>query len=190
MGSFYVYLHLHSSEAGPVVFYVGKGTTLNNRKRYASKQGRSRFWHSVVGKHGFDSLIHTDGLTEEQAFSLEKELILSIGRRDLNAGPLVNFTNGGEGGVGFVHSAETLAKISATHLGKPKSSKTRAKMSAARMGKPKSSETRAKMSAAHLGKTKSPETRAKIGAARRGKKLGPYRTKRMLLAQLLSSLGV
>lgn len=91
---FYVYLHTHHDAGYPVVFYVGKG----QGKRAWRRDSRSKMWHNVVAKHGCDVVIHSEGLTEEQAFELETRLIQNIGRRDLGTGPLVNLSNGGQGG--------------------------------------------------------------------------------------------
>lgn len=65
---------------------------------------------------------------------------------------------------GRVWSAESRAKSSASHKGVPKSAEHRAKISAALRGKKPSDETRAKMS-----KPKSAEHRAKISAGGKGK---------------------
>lgn len=43
----------------------------------------------------------SEGLTEDEAFSLEIELIALIGRHDLKTGPLSNMTRGGDGASGM-----------------------------------------------------------------------------------------
>lgn len=60
---------------------------------------------------------------------------------------------------------ETKAKMSASATGRTFSPETRAKMSSSMMGRVVSSAARAKISATNMGHAVSPETRAKIGAA-------------------------
>lgn len=92
---YYVYTHWHHDTGYPVCFYVGKG---KDGRAWVSDSTRNKMWHSVVAKHGCDVVIHSEGLTEEQAFKVEAGLIRSIGRRDLGTGTLVNFSDGGYGG--------------------------------------------------------------------------------------------
>ena len=53
-----------------------------------------------------------NGLSENGAFKIETELILSIGRLDLAEGPLCNHTNGGDGPSGMVVSSKSRKKKS------------------------------------------------------------------------------
>lgn len=114
---------------------------------------------------------------------------------------LVNCTDGGEGAVGHVKSADTCAKLSAamtgrqgwwkgktlsletiqklraSHIGKVHSVETRIKMSVAQKARkrpPHSIETRIKISEALRGKTHTAEARANMGASRRGKVRKPF----------------
>lgn len=81
---------------------------------------------------------------------------------------------------GWKHSPESLAKISAVHLGAKRTAETIAKISAAKIGKKLSPEHRAKLSLKKLspehkaalnatGRIASPETRAKLSKAFKGK---------------------
>ncbi len=85
-----------------------------------------------------------------------------------------NQTEGGGGCRGYVPSAETRAKLSASGKGKVFSDEHRAKISAAKKGKVLSAETKAKMGAANkgnqhsLGYTHTDEAKAKMGAANKG----------------------
>lgn len=81
--------------------------------------------------------------------------------------------------LGYHHTDESKAKISARHLGAKRPPETRAKLRAAAMGNtrglgkklpPFTEEHRAKMRSAKVGAKLSEEHRAKIGAAHRGKK--------------------
>ena len=97
---FYVYIHKKKSNGE--IFYVGKG----RKSRAYQKHSRSRFWHSVVDHHGFSVEIVFKDLSETEAYAKEVELILHYGRRDIGTGTLVNLTDGGEGGCGFVLTDE------------------------------------------------------------------------------------
>lgn len=131
-----------------------------------------------MAKHGYVVQIVADGLTEGQAFDLEKSLI-SISGREV----LCNLTDGGDGPSGMKHSEATKNQMSARLMGnaynkwqgKKHSETTKAKMSEAQkgnthwQGKKHSEATKAKMSAAGLGKLKSQATKDKLSAARKGK---------------------
>lgn len=89
------YVYEHATEDGEV-FYVGKG----RGDRAWAKDGRNKFWRSVERKHGRVVYIVRDGLSEPEAFDMEKRLIAHHGRRDEGTGTLVNLTPGGEGKAG------------------------------------------------------------------------------------------
>lgn len=91
-----------------------------------------------------------------------------------------NMTAGGEGALGYRHTAEALVKMGAIHKGRahhtqPHTDAAKAKMSRAAQGRKPSPSTRAKISAAlvgnqrNKGKSASPETRERMAAAQRGK---------------------
>lgn len=72
-----------------------------------------------------------ENLDENQAYDLEEELILQIGREDLGTGPLLNRNKGGRGNVqilfgkdngmtGLAHSEDTKERIRKSKLGKPR----------------------------------------------------------------------
>lgn len=116
---FYVYLHLKPSGE---VFYVGKGT----KKRAWSHNLRNRHWKYIVAYHGFVVQIHTDKLTEDQAFELERQLI----KRYRETGKLANVTDGG-GGVSGSH----------VNRGIPKTESHKEKLRQINKGKKQSTET-------------------------------------------------
>lgn len=162
-----VYTHWHHDTGYPVCFYVGKGTL--DPKRGVQRPWsnvRSAFWKSVVAQHGFTVVINATGLTEAEAFEMERRLIAQIGRRDLGTGTLVNLTPGGEGVLGREPwnkgkpaSPEVLVKLRAAKLGKKASPETRRKMSAGRAGvlnafygRKHTQETKDKISATKLNK--------------------------------------
>lgn len=77
--NFYVYFHLDKDGN---IFYVGKGTG----KRAWSKD-RHEVWNKYVDQRlngEYEVKIHKDGLTEEQAESLEDELIAEHGEKLVN----------------------------------------------------------------------------------------------------------
>lgn len=88
----YVYQHIRRDKLE--VFYVGIG----NKRRPYSKSIRSKHWHNVVSKAGYDVEILRTCNTFEEAGLWEKFFIKMYGRKDLNLGPLVNMTEGGYGG--------------------------------------------------------------------------------------------
>lgn len=116
---FYVYLHLKPDHS---VFYVGKGTG----KRAWSYYLRNQHWKYIVNCHGLIVEIYADNLTEEKAFSLEKELI----KHYRTTGRLANVTDGG-GGVSGSH----------VNLGVPKTEAHKQKMRLASLGKKQKKET-------------------------------------------------
>jgi len=174
MNDFYVYIHIHHSQGYPVIFYVGKGL----RKR-AFSDLRNIFWHRTVAKYGpHEVIIHKENLTEQEAFDLEVSLIKSIGRRNNGTGTLVNLTDGGEGCSGWIPTAETRAKRSASMMGKntgprgPLSEAHKAKMSKSTKGRKMPPEFGEHLSKVKKGKPsplkgreRSPETVAKMKAA-------------------------
>jgi hypothetical protein len=178
---FYVYEHwrLDKDEC----FYVGKG---KGSRAYA-KSGRNSHWNNIVGKlerigSAYEVRIVSSGLTEEEAFQLEKERIAFW--RDIV--DLANKTDGGDGVSGLVMTAEVRQKMSEkakgrkgnpTMLGKKHSDATKLKMKLAKVGKkpnnfgkkyqsgPLSDEHKAKLSAAKIGTVPKHETRAKLSEA-------------------------
>lgn len=82
----YVYGH-YKADTGEL-FYIGKGTG----NRAWKNSGRNPYWNRVVAKHGRTVAILVDGLTDEEAYAKEKELIEQTGLRNL-----VNLTEGGLG---------------------------------------------------------------------------------------------
>lgn len=181
---FYVYAHTRATDGS--IFYIGKG----HGKRAWSKS-RSSYWKNTVAKYGYNVLILLNGLTEEQSFILEKQLILSIGRNSL-----VNLTDGGEGPSGCIHTEESRRinseskkglntyprseehkrKLSEVNMGKKLSLETRKKMSESRKGikyGPRSEDAKMNMSNSQKGKKLSEETKLKMSQSKKGVKKPP-----------------
>lgn len=125
---YYVYLHVKETTGEP--FYVGKG---NNFRAYT--KNRTNYWKSIYKKYGRDVILLEDNLTETEAFELEKYWITRIGRKDINTGPLINFTDGGDGCSGMKHSEETKERLRQLNLGKKHTDETKEKVSIAMKGR-------------------------------------------------------
>lgn len=163
---FYVYVHRRADNNA--IFYVGKG-----KRDRATSQQRNIYWKRVVAKHGFYLEKVATGLTEDQAFSLEIDLIAFYGRRNL-----CNLTDGGEGRSGSVQSTETKSKISKTMLGVKKSEKTKEKMKNAQ-NMPEARELR---SLAMKGKIVSSNTRKKLSEKAKMQHKDPKKSAKRLAA--------
>ena len=98
---FYVYV-LHRPGVGP--FYVGKGTGnrlcchIAEARNTETKNYRLNIIRKII-QDGTGLVYEIDSFfdTEPEAFTRERLLIRSLGRFDLQRGPLANMTDGGEG---------------------------------------------------------------------------------------------
>jgi len=171
---FYVYEHIRPDTGE--VFYVGKG---NGRRAFCIDQRlENRHYCAVIRKlAGIGLCVKVEvvrkGLSEHDAFKLERRLIERIGRSDLGAGPLVNQSDGGEGSFGTLVSAKTRALLSKQRRGVPKSPEHRAKLAVHLRANGRSAANRARLAERNKiitikGIPKSAEHRAKIGAAHKG----------------------
>ena len=180
---FYVYTHTRNDTGS--VFYVGKG----KGRRAFWRNGRNKHWHAIVEKHGYSVTIAANCLSEEQAFSIEKEMISFYGRANL-----VNYTDGGDGASGAIRSDELKAMMRSRMLGRVFSHETielmrasaknrpkehREKQAAAIKGRKLDDEHKRKISEAGLGRVISIDTRQKISAFHKGKKKNPEAVAKM-----------
>jgi hypothetical protein len=118
MKKYYVYCHRNPTTNE--IFYIGKGS---GPRAYVT-QSRGQYWKNYVKKHGIPIVeILYDNLEENESFTLEKQLIESLGRKDLGTGILVNTSDGGTGSSGMVHSNETKNTIREARKGKPSNNK-------------------------------------------------------------------
>jgi hypothetical protein len=152
--------------------YVGKG--VGGRWNQHERRTHNPLLASIIQKAGgkLPKVKIREGLTDAEACATEIAFIAAIGRV-ANGGPLVNFTDGGDGLAGHEHSEATKQKMSAAAKGKKQSPEHIAKLSAVRKGRKPSEETRAKLSAAHKGRVTAPEHAAAISAAKKGVSQGP-----------------
>lgn len=160
------YVYLHTKPNGEI-FYVGKGSG----ERAWRKAQRSDSWKNVVNKYGYKISIFLDNVSDEKAFSVERDLIEAIGLDNLT-----NITKGA-GGVsgrtpwnkGVPMSDEQKRKLSDICKGRKFSKETRIKLSKANKGKKFSKEARENMSKAQKGIKPSKEARLKMAEAKKVK---------------------
>lgn len=106
MNIYYIYFHINPLKNE--IFYVGKGKD----KRAWSKSRRNKIWKNITNKYGYIVDIVEENLNESEALERESFYIKKIGRKDLGLGPLVNLTDGGDGGINKSISDEHKNKIS------------------------------------------------------------------------------
>ena len=104
MVRFYVYSHVRKTDGK--CFYIGNGTG----RRAWYKLDRNQYWYNIVNKHGFETIILVNNISEEKAFELEANFCKQIGYKNL-----VNL-NQEKGNGAWTRSEETKQK-----LRKPKS---------------------------------------------------------------------
>jgi len=105
------YLYRHIRLDSNIPFYVGIGSDSEGEyKRANTKKGRSYSWKDITKNTSWKVDILLDNLSWEEACLKETEFIKLYGRKDLNQGTLVNFTDGGEGQYGRKDSEETKLK--------------------------------------------------------------------------------
>lgn len=197
-GTYYVYEHwrLDRDEC----FYVGKGRGGRAYRMY----NRNRFHTAITQKlsregYAVEVRIVAFGLSENQAFALEKERIAfwRAAKADL-----ANATSGGDGVSGLKMSEEARAKMRAAKLGKKQTPEQIEKRVAPlrgrkqpedaikrgaekRRGKKLSDEHRLKISAAHTGKIVSEKARKSLSQAHKGK---PWSSARREAQQKISAM--
>lgn len=165
---FYVYAFFR---ADGTPCYIGKGKGV--RMGQNGKSGRSTYLRNILLSEDVERVKLIDGLTEDEALSMERFFIAAIGRKVDGTGPLVNITPGGDRGFrGGRHTDESKAKMSAAQKGRPKTPEHIAAAAAGAVGKQMSSgwwsteEGRAKQrenNRGHTGHKHSIKTRQRIG---------------------------
>ncbi|MBB4235022.1 NUMOD3 domain-containing DNA-binding protein [Rhizobium esperanzae] len=186
MNHFYVY-QWRRPDTG-AVFYIGKGCFV----RDVQPKKHNKIVTRIVAKlerMGMAPEVERvqSGLTELEAFEIERREIAKYGRINNGTGTLANMTDGGEGTSGVIRTAETRAKLSKSLIGNKNvvgrvlSPESRAKIGASKVGKAyflgrrHSTEARAKIADGvrgnqnMLGKFHSEESRIKMSAAATGK---------------------
>lgn len=101
------YIYVHRTADTNSIFYIGKGT----KGRAWQTHNRSKFWKSLVEKHGYTAELVAFSEDEEDMYRLEKELIEFYGKRYNNTGCLVNVNEGGRGVPRFTQKPGTIEKF-------------------------------------------------------------------------------
>src|ERR1019366_6971835 len=149
-------------------FYVGKGKG-NRISHHGTTHGSNDYANKIINKAKREGLecprvILREGLNELEAFEYEILFIKAIGRKDLEEGPLVNFTDGGEGASGRKCSPETIAKMCNSHKA-IMTEEMKKKISDSKKGKKLSQEAIRKSAESRKGIKLSSETRIKMSRA-------------------------
>lgn len=133
---FYVYVYLNPLKPGKYEyqdkdgtiyifnyepFYVGKGHK-NRLKSHLRLKGVNNLKNNIIKKilnKQFSPIIFKikENLSEQEALNLERNIIISIGRRDLKEGTLANMSDGGSGNYGYNHSIKSKLLMSQAKLG-------------------------------------------------------------------------
>lgn len=111
----YVYIHRRNDTGEP--FYIGKGS---GRRAFVSRS-RTAHWKRIVAKCGLKVDIVLTDLSEKDALDAEILLISMVGRADKGAGPLINYTDGGEGTSGRPMSEKARTAIALSSRNRPTS---------------------------------------------------------------------
>jgi len=167
---FYTYIYRDPERQEP--FYVGKGS--GKRAYYhLRRKDKHPLTHriSYMRKKGIQPLIEIiDAPDEEHALFMEEVLISLLGRKDLNKGPLLNLSDGGESGhKGAIVSKETRKKLSIAGTGRKLTEEHKKNSAKGNIGKKRTPEQCENISKAK--KNCSNETRLKISCSKKGKLL-------------------
>jgi hypothetical protein len=147
--------------------YVGKGGPRRVEEHFAVRPAHSRHrgytnrhLKAIIRQAGglLPFVIVREGLSEIEANAVEVALIAAIGRADLGRGPLVNFTDGGEGASGMKKSPEAIERTAAARRGTKHTDESRLKMSLALQGREPS----------FVGKKHSDATKQRMGIVQTG----------------------
>jgi hypothetical protein len=161
---FYVYAFLREKDSARgkrmSPYYIGKGARdrATSKCRTIPRPSNSSFIVFVQ-----------EGLTEQEAFDLEKYCIALYGRIDKGTGILRNLGDGGDGASGVIYSPERRKQISEANKGRVHTEETKRKIGEKQKGeknhmwrKDVSQETRDKISRANKGLKRSEEARRNI----------------------------
>ena len=196
MGYVYRHVRLDKNE----VFYVGISLLDDPKykRAYSRADRRNQHWKSIINNTQYRVDITMENLSTEETYEKEKEFIALYGRKDLGTGTLVNFTDGGEGMLGYRHTEEYKMAASERmkgennpNFGKTPSQETIEKHRLSRAGYVTTDETKEKIRQSKLGdknpnwgKLPSDETRERMRIAQTGRKHSEESLIKMSVKQL------
>lgn len=177
MDKFYVYVYLDPRKPGEYNYndfkfeyepiYIGKGANYRYREHLYSNFSKTNLFLKgklikIKKELNCEPYIIKlkENLNSKTAYELEAKYIKEIGRCNLKTGPLVNFTNGGEGtnggkrkqwGEEHRRKIMEIRKLNPPRLGHKNSEHQKQSVSIALKNKPKSEEHRRKLSLAKSG---------------------------------------
>ena len=165
----YVYFYSDPSR-GNEIFYVGMGQGGRARRHFTrtDKHPMTNRMTSLKSKSVIPNIGYfCKDVDSEFAALVEQEAIAKYGRRDLNRGPLLNLTDGGDGC--YNPSPETRARMSAARKGIKQDPNVVEKRAATMRGKSRPPHVIAACVAANTGATRSDESRKRMSEAQKGK---------------------
>lgn len=160
MNQFYVYIWYKFKNNRWIAFYIGKG--MDNRYMQTEKS-RNIYFKRTIAKYKCKVKLYKTNLSENDAFTLEKQLIDAYTKKGVQ---LTNLTNGGEGSSGWFKKKtkdeqEAHREVSKSFLGKKHTNETRKRMSESAKERhrrhPMTDETRKKISETRSKRFKSGE---------------------------------
>lgn len=163
---FYVYIYYCPIRNEPI--YVGSGAG-GRAKTHLNRKDKHPFTHRLnwIRKQGQLPIIEKYFCeTREEAYIRETYGIFLLGRKDLNLGPLLNLTDGGEGMNGHVFTEEHRKNLSIAQKKRP----------------PAALETREKFRQAIANR--SPELLQRVAKINTGKKRNDEQRERIRLGQI------
>jgi hypothetical protein len=153
----YVYRHIRLDKNEP--FYIGIGSD-SEYKRANTKYFRNNLWNKIVLKTKYEVEILIDDVSWDDACIKEIEFIKLYGRIDLENGTLANLTDGGEGTLNVISSAETRLKKSECRKGEKHHL----------FGKHLSEETKQKLRVKAINRRHTDEVKKRMSESKKGKK--------------------
>ena len=164
-------VYKHTSPDGKV--YIGTTSQKPENRWRSDGSGyhalNSRMWNAIniIGWGNFEHDILASGLSEQEAYDMEQDLILKYNSTDPNNG--YNMSHGGKSKLGMKLTDKHRAIISKTHKGAHLSEERKKILSESRIGEKNpmygryaSEETRRKMSESHKGRIFTEEHRKNL----------------------------
>lgn len=174
---YYVYAYLREDDTP---YYIGKGKENRAYVKHPRKNGSN-----ILPKDENRIKILYENLSEDEAISIEKQLISEYGRKDLGTGTLINMTNGGDGLSGWIRPQSAIDSHRDKLKGKSRPKDVVEKIASSNRGKKRSEETKQKLREIHTGRKQSEETKRKRAEKLKGLK----RSEETKLKGSLAKLG-